>query len=458
MVASCRRFASFLLKSILCGMLFLVGVLGVTSPCADAAEVPGHILLGADKKPVLKAGAFGGERVMLPDSYREKAQEFRAVWVSTVFNLDWSQTKTPAAFQIAFLNMISRIQRAGFNTLIFQIRPCNDAFYSSKLNPWSRFMNGSEGVPFSGGWDPLKYMISECHKRGIRFYAWMNPFRVGTVKDGTSPDAYLKTLDARNFARLKPNYVLRLKKDGKTQLFLDPGEPSVRMFVVDTVKEVIDGYNVDGIVFDDYFYPYEGMKSEDYSSWRKYRRGSQKLEDWRRSNTEQLIRSVSTLVRQLNVKNKRSVRFGVSPFGIWANKSSAHPNGSNTKGLESYSAIYCDTLSWVKNNLVDFIIPQIYWGLSHQKSAYAELVDWWCNAVRGTKVKLYISHAVYKSGDAADMKSVSEIPDQLLYNMLKADVKGSCLFSYHSIFSPANAVMKTNVKTVIEKYWRGKLQ
>ena len=403
-------------------------------------------------------GAYGGGSILLPAAYTAKQNEFRGVWVATAYNLDFAKQATAAEFQAAYRSLVARIAALGFNTVMFQVRPNCDAFYKSSVNPWSRWLTGEEGKALDGGFDPLTFMIAEAHRRGLKFYAWLNPYRVGQMASAGVPAAsYLRTLSAGNFARLNPELVARWNdtKDGKTVFFLDPGKSEVVKHVADTVREILQNYRPDGIVFDDYFYPIGCDAACDAATYRKYAKKGQSRDDWRRANTELMIRTVSGTVRAFNKLNGTSIPFGVSPVGIWANRSDAMPDGSpSTKGVEAYTQSYIDIRKWVKNSWIDFVIPQVNWGFANERAPFAGIVNWWADLVRGTKVKLYIGIGVYQAGVAAGMESPSELSNQVLYLILRREVSGTAFFAARHCFSPENRAQKTSLQTIFGSFWR----
>ena len=403
-------------------------------------------------------GLLGGSSILLPAAYTAKQNEFRGVWVATAFNLDFAKQSTAAEFQSSFRLLAARVAALGFNTIMFQVRPNCDAFYRSSINPWSRWLAGEEGKPLDGGFDPMSFMIAESHRRGLKFYAWLNPYRVGQMPSaGVSTASYLKTLSAGNFARRNPGLVARWcdKKDNKTVFFLDPGRPEVVKHVADTVREILNRYKPDGIVFDDYFYPMGCDTACDAASYRKYAAKGQSLDDWRRANTELLVRSVSGSVRAFNRLNGTAIPFGISPVGIWANRSESMPEGSpTTKGVEAYTQSYADVRKWVKNSWIDFVIPQVNWGFANGRAPFAGIVNWWADLVKGTNVKLYVGIGVYNAGVTAGMESPSELSNQVLYLILRREVSGVALFAARHCLNPENNAQKTSLRTIFNSYWR----
>ena len=400
-------------------------------------------------------GNYGGGTVLLPAAYTAKPNEFRGIWVATAFNLDFAKQTTAAEFQASFRSLAARLADMGFNTIMFQVRPSCDAFYPSSINPWSRWLTGEEGKALDGGFDPLEFMIAEAHKRGLKLYAWMNPYRVGQV-DTSAASTYLKTLSSGNFARKNPGLVVRWdnKKTNISFFFLDPGRTEVVAHIVNSVREVLERYRPDGIVFDDYFYPIGVDDVCDSATFRKYGKKGQTHADWRRANTELLVRSVSGTVRAFNKLNGTSIPFGISPVGIWANRSAAFPEGSPSKGVEAYSQSFADVRKWVKNSWIDFVIPQINWGFANKIAPFAGIVNWWADLVRGTNVKLYAGIGVYNAGVTAGMESSSEISNQVLYLILRREVSGTVFFAARHCLNPQNNAQRTSLRTIFTNYWR----
>ena len=348
--------------------------------------------------------------------------------------------------------MLRKIRAAGFNAVFFQIRPTGDAFYNSSIHPFSRFIRGKEGLGYTQ-FDMLGYMIREAHRQGLQFHAWLNPYRVAGVTT-LSKWQYLKTLSAQNFARKNPDAVLAVPVSGGTMLLLDPGLPSVRRHLLDTIREIVQKYHPDSIVFDDYFYPYDYSGTADLQTYRKYNQDPRvSIEDWRRGNVSRMVKEVAALIRDNNRRQRKNIHFGISPFGIWRNRKSS-ALGSPTSGNESYSSNYSDTRTWIKNNWIDYVVPQLYWKFSHPKAPYAGLADWWAETVAGTRVKLYIAHGVHLPFVANDP---GELRNQLLFNSLRPRISGSVFYSYSRIFRPDSRLRRQAVEMVIRDCWKAVL-
>lgn len=362
----------------------------------------------------------------LPASAADAPKEFRAVWVSTIYNLDYpsktgltvSQLKSEAD------EILDKCKAMGMTAVILQVRPNGDAFYKSSIYPWSQYLTGSQGTAPSGGFDPLKYWVKEAHARGLELHAWINPYRV--TRSGS---ADYNSLAASNPAVKHPDWVVKYS-DGN--YYLNPGIPEVRQLVVDGVAEIVRNYDVDGIHMDDYFYPGTGFSDD--AAYKKYGSGFQNADDWRRDNVNQLVKALHTAIEKLD----STVSFGVSPFGIWANKSASMPLGSDTSGNQTYFSHYADTRKWVKEGWLDYICPQIYWEIGHGKADYETLANWWADTVRGTGVRLYMGMADYKAGNSSEASpwhGITAIENQIALNATIPEITGEVHFRYQFLLS-----------------------
>ena len=374
------------------------------------------------------------------DALSKSDIDFRGVWVASVINIDYpSKPSTdPEILKSEALTILDKAADMGMNAVFLQVRPTADALYKSNYFPWSKYLTGSQGIMPADSFDPLEFWVEEAHKRGIELHAWINPYRI-TKRQSGDPASDLALLDVSSPARLNPTWVVK-HTDGN--LYFDPGIPEVRKLVIDGALEIIENYDVDGIHFDDYFYP--GTNFNDAATFSKYGKSYNNVNDWRRANVNTLIGDLSKAVKATG----RNVRFGVSPFGIWANKGTT-PIGSDTKGLESYHAHYADTLKWVKDGTLDYIAPQLYWNIGYTIADYSKLLTWWKNAVSGTNVDLYIGQAAYRTGNISPSSpwyGISEILRQLQLNAKTPEVNGSIFFSYKSLIdnpSLASAIKAT---------------
>lgn len=360
-------------------------------------------------------------------------KEMRAAWISTVYNMDWPKTKNNISKQKQeYIEMLDKLKGIGINTVVFQVRPKSDALYNSSINPWSDVLTGTQGK--NPGYDPLAFAIGEAHKRGMELHAWFNPYRVTT--SGTD----INKLASNNQARLHQDWLLEYNSGSNKALMYNPGLPEVRKHIVDTVSEVVRNYNVDGIHFDDYFYR-DGMDDDD--TYKKYGNGLNKG-DWRRENVNTLLREVKSAIKSI----KPNVEFGVSPSGIWKNKSS-DPTGSDTRGFEHYSKSYADSRTWIREGLIDYIVPQIYWTIGYSAADYSKLVSWWSNEVKGYNVDLYIGQGVYRQGGSDSLNIASEIKQQINLNRKYSEVKGSMYFSTRDILK--NEKLQNDIKDLYTK-------
>ena len=388
---------------------------------------------------------WSSEDVLIPTTYTEQTTEFRGVWVATVYNLNMPQHSTEAQYKAAVDAMILELKESNMNAMLFQVRPNNDAFYDSSYAPWSRWLTGSEGT--DPGWDVLQYIIDQCHANGIEFHAWMNPYRVANTTIEQS--SYIPTLHAENFARIHPELVVsgNLDSHGRYPIILNPGEPAVQQYIRNVVTEIITNYDVDGIHFDDYFYPYSGISS-DTTTYNTYKLPGQTIEDWRRENINAVVSGVKSDIDQYNQTFGTDIRFGISPFGLWGSGIEGYSQylegGSNTgpTNLSSYTKQYADSKRWVEEGWVHYICPQVYWDFDHTTAPYADVVDWWAMISRGTGVDVIIGHAPSSASSGGWV--TEEISDQLRYNQQHPEIKGSVMYSASYLDHPHMQYVETH--------------
>lgn len=377
--------------------------------------------------------------VMIPSSYTEQESEFRGVWVATVFSLNMPLHTSESQYKTAFNALITQVKARKMNAIVFQVRPQNDAFYDSDYAPFSRWLTGTEGV--DPGWDVMGWMIETAHANGIEFHAWLNPYRV--QNSSSDKQTMINSLHAENFAKKNPNLVIAGNLSNNLYPYiLNPGEPAVKTYIRNVVKELIALYDVDGVHFDDYFYPYSGLNS-DSATYDAYKLTNQTLADWRRENVNDVIRGVKEDVDLHNTTYGKDVRFGVSPFGIW--RSGGEGSNTSTSASQSYSSQFADSRKWVKEGWVHYIAPQVYWRFNHSLAPYADVVDWWAETVRGTDVDLLIGHAIYNAH--LDGWPNDEITTQIKYNQKHPEVKGSIMYSYSYLDKAAMADANQKVWT-----------
>ena len=299
----------------------------------------------------------------------EPPREFRGAWLVTlaVTNVDWpSKPGLSSAQQQAELTaLLDRAVELKLNAVLFQIRPMADALYASPIEPWSEFLTGIMGQAPKPFYDPLAFAIAEAHKRGLELHAWMNPFRA-RHSISKSPIA------ANHVARTRPELV----RNYDNLLWIDPGEPAARDYVLSVVMDVVRRYDVDGVVFDDYFYPYpvedannRVMDFTDDASWQKYGlRSGMTRGDWRRANVNDFVLRVSQSIKAA----KPWVKFGISPFGIWR---PGYPR--QIKGLDAYTSLYADSRLWFASGWLDYLAPQLYWPVDSPEQSFPVLLNWW---------------------------------------------------------------------------------
>lgn len=350
------------------------------------------------------------------------SEEMRGVWVSSVYNLDYpsSPTTDPDKLKAEADEILDNCVKWGLNAVFLQVRPSGDALYKSDLFPWSKYLTGSVGTAPQDGFDPLEYWVEAAHKRGLELHAWINPYRITRGKD-----TEWNQLPSTHPAKMNPDWVVKYS-DGN--YYFNPGIPEVRDLVTRGAVEIVQNYDVDGLHMDDYFYP--GTDFNDAATYQKYGSSFSNIADFRRDSVNQLVAQLDTAVHNIDP----DIQFGISPSGIWANKST-DPRGSNTNGSEHYVSSYADSLYWIENGLVDYIIPQIYWEIGHKLADFATLADWWNDAVAGSDVHLYIGMGAYRCADnpTGVWTTTDPLFDSLAYLENKDNVGGCVFFRYGSI-------------------------
>ncbi len=348
-------------------------------------------------------------------------REFRGAWIQTAFQSEYKDM-TPQDMQRSFIRKLNSLKACGINAVIFQVRPEADAFYKSDIEPWSRFYTGEQGVAPEGDFDVMEFLVKECHKRGMEFHAWLNPYRASTA--GTT--RFAKT----HIYHSHPEWFVAYNK----QILFDPGLPQCRGFICRVVRDIVSRYDVDAIHMDDYFYPYPvaGTPFPDDNSFRRYGLSKGYTEetrgDWRRENVNTLIRELKRTI----LLTKPWVRFGISPFGIYRNKKSTPDgSGSDTNGLQNYDNLYADVLRWVNEGWIDYNMPQIYWEIGHPAADYITLIEWWNKKARPEGAHLYIGQ------DVARTMKADQLTRKMLYERKLSKVKGNC-------FWPANELLWNN--------------
>jgi len=374
-------------------------------------------------------------------------REFRGIWVTTINNLCWpSKPGLPTEIQKKELvEILDKAAEAGFNAILLQVRTACDALYSSRFDPWSEVLSGTCGKPPEPFYDPLEFAITEAHKRGLELYAWLNPFRAWHPSFRSRPPQ-------NHISNTKPELI---RKYGQ-YLWLDPGEPDTKLYTLAVISDILRRYNVDGIVFDDYFYPYpeKGQQAEklefpDEDTYRKYGAGVPKVE-WRRKNIDSFVKNVSQLI----INTKPWVKFGISPFGIW------RPNNpKGVRGLDAYNELGADSRGWLQKGWVDFLAPQLYWRTDSREQNFSTLAKWWA-AQKKHHCNLFISLLANKS---LDDWSVEELLAQIQITRSTPGINGHILFDARILTSSNQTIAKALKNKVYVKcalppqiHWRAR--
>lgn len=345
-------------------------------------------------------------------------REMRGAWIATVVNIDYPKqtSANPGQLKAEWDQLLDRLATAGMNAVFVQIRPTADALYPSKLVPWSRYLTGKQGQAPAGGFDPLAYMVQTAHARNMEFHAWLNPYRATFDLDTTS---------------LAPNHVFRTHREWMLRygpkFYLNPALPEVRDHVAAVVTEILDNYPVDGVHFDDYFYPYKvaGEVWPDSADFAQRGNGFTQIDDWRRANVDSLIYQLHRRIKT----DHPAVEFGISPFGVWRNRD-RDPAGSDTHAYQTcYDDLYADVRLWLQQGWIDYIAPQIYFHLGFEIVDYQKLLDWWLANSYGRK--LYIGMAVHKIGtnQYPAWHEPDQMPRQLRLNRTQPLVDGHIFYS-----------------------------
>jgi uncharacterized lipoprotein YddW (UPF0748 family) len=350
------------------------------------------------------------------------AREFRAVWIATVDNIDFPTAKNLSIEEqkAALIKDLELARGLKMNAVIFQVRPMCDAIYASRIEPWSEFLTGEMGR--AQGFDPLKFIVEEAHKRGILVHAWFNPYRA------YHPAA--KTVSANHISKRRPDLV---RKYGN-YLWLDPTDPEVQKYSLSVISDVVKRYDVDGVHFDDYFYPYaekdaNGNKIEfpDNKNWLEYlaavdRRSTQKLrvipltrDDWRRSHVNRFIESVGREVKRI----KPGVMYGISPFGV---------------AEENYKNLYADAEKWLRDGTVDYFVPQLYWKSDRPNREFALLLKHWEDVNKKNR-HVWAGIGTYKIPSKTENFSAAEITYQISLTREIQRTSGNIQFSFKSVRS-----------------------
>lgn len=381
-------------------------------------------------KKILMAIAIAATSISLHAQLPQPKREFRGAWIQCVNNqfngIGRDRMQETLTYQL------NELQKTGINAILFQVRAEGDALYQSNLEPWSRYLTGQQGRAPEPYWDPLAWMVEQCHQRGMECHAWINPYRAKTK--GT-------TAMASNHPYFQhPDWFFNYNG----LLLFDPGIPENRSYICHVACDIIRRYDVDGLHIDDYFYPYPeaGVAIPDDASYARYGNGMDRR-DWRRANVNAFIHDMHDSIQA----TKPWVKFGVSPFGIYRNQKS-DPNGSATNGLQNYDDLYADILLWVRQGWVDYNIPQIYWEIGNKAADYDTLIRWWSANAGGRP--LYIGQDVERTVKFADTTNPQAHQVFQKYNLQRAlpNVLGSCQW-----YAKACVDNPQNYTTVLRQYY-----
>lgn len=354
-------------------------------------------------------------------------REFRAVWVATVANIDWPSKPglDVATQQSQARAILDRALACGLNAVVFQVRPQADALYASTLEPWSAFLTGQQGRAPAPFYDPLKFWIDEAHARGLELHAWFNPYRAWHPACPGEPSA-------ESIVRARPDCVVTLGREGYR--WMNPARDDVRAHSLAVVRDVVERYEVDGIHFDDYFYPYPSYNDDkdfpDADSYDTYRRagGKLSLHDFRRDAVNRFVKDVYACVQHA----ERRVRFGISPFGIWR---PGHPRG--IEGFDQYDRLFADPRRWLQDGDIDYLAPQLYWPIARGPQSFPVLLGWWQQQNPHERC-IWPGISLRNPKEAAGAReTVAQI---LVARGMLGERGGICIFSMKSLMNPSCVV------------------
>jgi uncharacterized lipoprotein YddW (UPF0748 family) len=345
--------------------------------------------------------------------------EFRAVWVASVANISWpsqpgldSETQKEEAIQI-----IENAKKGNLNTIILQVRPQSDALYESMIEPWSYFLTGESGLPPNPYYDPLSFWIEECHKRGIKLHAWLNPYRASHPTN--------KSINETSSINRYSDIALELKNG---YWWYDPSLEQVKKLSLDVVRDIVSRYNVDGIHFDDYFYPYPSYNDNeefpDHISWENSKKSIliNDRKNWRRKSVNTFIKSVYKEIKKI----KPEVLFGISPFGIWR---PGNPKSATTT-FDQYDMLFADARKWIRRGWADYFSPQLYWTIANEKYSFPVMLDWWES---NNKKNRYLWPGIRLSNYKGEQQ-IKEVSNQIM--IMRSIVKknpGIVFWSYNDL-------------------------
>lgn len=372
---------------------------------------------------------------------------FKGAWIATVANIDWPSPEAVGNTQKQQQEMLwelDSLASLGINAIILQVRPTADALYRSPYEPVSHWLTGKQGL-WEGSWDtldPLQWTIEQAHKRNMEVHVWLNPYRLNLATTDTSAFA------SDHLLRQHPERFWCYAK----QWYFDPGLDVTREWICTIVQDIVTRYDIQAVHMDDYFYPYpsNGKPLPDTETFKRYPRGFDNIQDWRRNNVNMVIREIHRTIKEC----KPDVEFGISPFGVWRNASVDSTGSATTAGITNYDDLYADIRLWIKKGWIDYVLPQLYWEIGKKAADYEVLAHWWANEVRGTKCKLYIGMAPYRLENASPKTpwgKGNEIGRQMRLNRTIPEITGECFYSTKPLLCNPRHVCDTIRAIYMEK-------
>ncbi len=345
--------------------------------------------------------------------FGQNKREFRGAWIQSVNGQYMG--KSTREIQSMLTQQLDELQKDGVNAIIFQVRAECDALYKSNIEPWSKFLTGVQGKAPSPYWDPLQWMITECHKRGMELHAWINPYR---AKHGST-----------STGQLSPSSIVIKRPDlcfaYDNLMILNPGLQETADYTCKVAADIVSRYDIDGFHIDDYFYPYPvaGKQIPDQALYQKHTNGFKNIGDWRRDNVSRFVKQLGETIHAI----KPWVKFGVSPFGIYRNKRNSSI-GSETNGLQNFDDLYADVLQWVNNGWIDYNVPQLYWEIGNRAADYQTLIKWW-NKYASNR-PLYIGEDIERTAKYPDPQNAKshQLPAKHRLHQQMPNVKGTVLW------------------------------
>ena len=375
----------------------------------------------------------------LGQHHKSPRRELRGVWIASIGNIDYPRKPStdPAILQKQWRVLLDSLKDVGINAVFVQVRTAGDALYKSSLVPWSHYLTGKQGTAPLNGFDPMPYLIAQAHSRGMEFHAWFNPYRICSTADTS---------------RLHPKHVFNTHRNWVVeyggQWYIDPGIPEATLHLAEVIREVTRKYDIDGVHLDDYIYPYPvgQLAFPDEVSYARYGKPKQlSLAAWRRKNTEALVLASRKVVKE----EKPYTLFGFSPFGVWRNTNQDKRGSATNTPVTSYDTQYADVYTWLKNDWIDYVAPQLYWSTEFEIARYQTLLRWWNDNAFGHPV--FIGHALHKVGLNPEpaWQTPNQIPKQLLIRRNYDNIKGSIFYNARALLNN-----QLSVRDSVKAYYR----